>query len=205
MRILIAGKSNTGQRDVVRLLTKENVSEPLQGLVLDHTFKTKYFNASCHIWVDEFEDTNVWVNDFVSDEAQEVREALTLFIYTYDPQNPEFDEMGVFARKLDSPGKCIALANHNNIPAEADDCEDFDCVDYDELEPLVHMAMYEAMNDNDSSDELEEEDVNEFKESHMDLDLDSVISELKDARNSPSMTEEQKKALVDRIVAQLDI
>lgn len=204
MRVLIAGRPNTGQKDVLRLLTKVEADPPFQGLVLDHTFETKYFNASCPIWVDEFESSQAWVNDFTSDEAQEVREALTLFIYTYDSQDPQFEEVGKFARKLDAPGKCIALAKHDKIPAEAEDCEDFDCIDYKELEPLVHMAIYDALNDKDN-DELEGEDEDEFKEAHMDLDLDAVVSELKNARNSTSMTEEQKKALVDRIVTQLDI
>jgi len=197
MKILIAGFPDSGQREIAQLLTKSVPEGPLTGLVLEHHFKTKYFDATGTLWIDEIDELDDWVDEFCSDEAREVRDALTLFIYTFKPGSPPAGLQGLAKfNDLLKPGTSLAVpldgAADKKTHAEVEQAG-FDVVDPTEVEPAVHSAIYDAQAGSD-----EEEDA-----SGPQRDIDEIIEELVAAKNSSSMTDEQKRALAERLAGEL--
>lgn len=205
MKILIAGTPESGQREVIQRLTKgkHELPDNLCGLVLDHTFHTKYFEADCGLWVDEFSDCREWSEEYSSDAAEEVRNALVLFIFTFNLSMPDTSGMAEFAQSLQKPGICLAVAKKQTlVTKETEDVWSdlgFDLVSIEELEPIVHSALYDSM----ASGSASSSDAEQCPETAP-RELDDILNELQEARNSQTMSRDEKKALSDKIAAELD-
>lgn len=206
MKILITGTPESGQREVIQKLTKGHYELPdnLCGLVLDHTFRTKYFETECGLWVDEFSSCQEWSEEYSSSAAKEVRNALVLFIVTFDLSMPDTSGLAGFVNKLNNPGICLAVAKDQTSITKVTEnlWRDlgFDMVSMEELEPIVHSALYDSMS-NECASSLGAEKCQEAAP----RELDDILKELQDARNSQTMSKEEKKALSQKIAAELEL
>ena len=206
MKILIAGPVGSGQNELLSEITNEpHKHQSCEGLVLQHVFKNKYFSASCGIWIDEYTNVSEWCAEFRSDEAAEVREALLMFIFTFGPNDVDGEKLNTFVDKLrpDQPAYAVPLNGISSVTSEVMaklETAGFDVVDRNDVKAHVDTALYDAINENGSDGH--EELPNEQYDAD---DLDSIMEELRSARGSSTMTNEEKETLANKIAERLVI
>jgi hypothetical protein len=88
-KILILGQPKSGKLSLVKALTSSlpdgltGDSTPHAGLTHSITLTTRYYATEAGIWIDEIpEDTETWLNEYLSEEATSVLQSLAAVILT---------------------------------------------------------------------------------------------------------------------------
>src|SRR5215471_14943763 len=88
-KILILGRPKSGKLSLVKALTSSlpsgltHESTPHAGLTHSITLTTRYFSTEAGIWIDEIpEDTETWLNEYLSEDATVVLQSLAAVILT---------------------------------------------------------------------------------------------------------------------------
>jgi hypothetical protein len=92
-KILIVGRPKSGKLSLVKALTSSlpnglthETTTPHAGLSHTITLTTRYYSTDAGIWIDEIpEDTETWLDEYLSDEATPVLHSLAVVIFTVDP------------------------------------------------------------------------------------------------------------------------
>ncbi|KTW29701.1 hypothetical protein T552_00909 [Pneumocystis carinii B80] len=89
-KILVLGTPNSGKLTFLKELTGilPDISSETRnhaGIVHQIEFKTKYYNKTVDIWIDEFkyEEIEQWIKPYLSEEASQVREVLGAIIIVF--------------------------------------------------------------------------------------------------------------------------
>lgn len=210
MKILIVGRPDSGQRQVVEKILGSSLDESasLEGLVLEHTIETRYFKQECGVWVDQYEDAQEWLEAFTSDEAKEVREVLMMVIYTVgDEVDPQLAEFKKKLQDEDWSGYFCAYSKKELGQLEQEQLEetlDMDLVSLSELKSLIESALIDFQEPGEDShpDVTDLGEPRDLLEPLIEADLDEIMSRLKLARDS-DMTDQEKLELAEQIAREL--
>jgi len=110
-KILILGRPKSGKLSLVKALTSSlppgliNESTPHSGLIHSVTLTTRYFSTEAGIWIDEIpEDSELWLDEYLSEEATPVLRSLAAIILTVTPGEPSVEKDIKILRKLNDRG-----------------------------------------------------------------------------------------------------
>ncbi|EMR10323.1 hypothetical protein PNEG_01579 [Pneumocystis murina B123] len=99
-KILILGTPSSGKLTFLKELTGTlpEISSDRKnhaGIIHQIEFETKYYKKTVDIWIDEFqyEEIELWIKQYLSDEASQVREVLGAIIIVFrETKGPKFNE-----------------------------------------------------------------------------------------------------------------
>jgi hypothetical protein len=110
-RILILGRPKSGKLSLVKSLTSSlpsgltHETTPHAGLTHSITLTTRYFTTEAGIWIDEIpDDTETWLEEYLSQEASPVLQSLAAVIVTVDPTS-DTEHILEIVRKLNERGE----------------------------------------------------------------------------------------------------
>jgi len=110
-KILIVGRPKSGKLSLVKALTSSlppgltDESTPHSGLIHSITLTTRYFSTEAGIWVDEIpEDSDLWLDEYLSEEAMPVLQSLAAIMLTVAPGQPSAEKDIKILRKLNARG-----------------------------------------------------------------------------------------------------
>src|SRR5579859_6535358 len=113
-RILILGRPKSGKLSLVKALTSSlpsglvHESTPHAGLTHSISLTTRYYSTEAGIWIDEIpEEREVWLEEYLSEEAKEVFLNLAAIILTVDAGTSGSDEDLDVLRKLGERGDVV--------------------------------------------------------------------------------------------------
>ena len=110
-KILIIGRPKSGKLSLVKALTSSfpsgltDESTPHSGLIHSITLTTPYFSTEAGIWIDEIpEDSELWLDEYLSEEATPVLQSLAAIMLTVAPGEPSAEQDIKILRKLNDRG-----------------------------------------------------------------------------------------------------
>ena len=110
-KILIVGRPKSGKLSLVKALTSSlpegltHESTPHAGLTHSITLTTRYFSTEAGIWIDEIpEDEEIWLNEYLSEEATPVLQSLAAVILTIDTASATHVDDFEILKKLNQRG-----------------------------------------------------------------------------------------------------
>src|SRR5271170_8325192 len=113
-KILILGRPKSGKLSLVKALTSSlpsgltHETTPHAGLTHSITLTTRYFSTEAGIWIDEIpEDTETWLNEYLSEEATPVLQTLAAIILTVNPTASTYKEDLEILKKLNERGEAV--------------------------------------------------------------------------------------------------
>lgn len=111
-RILILGRRNSGKLSLVKSLTSTlpagltHEDTPHAGLTHSIALKTRYYSTEAGIWIDEIpEDSETWLNEYLSEEATPVLQSLAAIILTVNPGVEDYRADLEILQKLNERGE----------------------------------------------------------------------------------------------------
>lgn len=114
-KILIIGRPKSGKLSLVKALTSSlpggltHESTPHAGLTHSITLTTRYFSTEAGIWIDEIpEDTETWLNGYLSEEATAVLQSLAAVILTISTISSTVTKDWEILKKLSERGEEVA-------------------------------------------------------------------------------------------------
>jgi hypothetical protein len=140
-KILILGRPKSGKLSLVKALTSSlpsglvHETTPHAGLTHTINLTTRYYSTEAGIWIDEIpEDTEAWLNEYLSEEATPVLQSLAAVILTVNPATSKPEDEIVIIKKLNERGEdiewdgtCIIVGkqtSENSISDIASLCDD---------------------------------------------------------------------------------
>ena len=112
-KILIVGRPKSGKLSLVKALTSSlptGLTHETTHAGLSHTITltTRYYSTEAGIWIDEIpEDTETWMDEYLSDEATAVLHSLAAVIFTVDPALSTGGQELSMIKKLNERGEDI--------------------------------------------------------------------------------------------------
>ena len=150
-KILILGRPKSGKLSLVKGLTCSlpdglmHESTPHAGLTHSIILTTRYYSTEAGIWIDEIpDDTETWLEEYLSEEATPVLQSLAAIILTIDnTTTPSTEDLRILKRltdrgeEVDWDGTCLVvrkvseLKDASEISSLCDD-ESLELVDLNE-------------------------------------------------------------------------
>ena len=113
-KILIFGRPKSGKLSLVKALTSSlpsgltHDSTPHAGLTHSITLTTRYFSTEAGIWIDEIpEDTETWLNEYLSEDATIVLQSLAAVILTINTMSSTVTKDLEILKKLSERGEDV--------------------------------------------------------------------------------------------------
>lgn len=133
-KILIIGRPKSGKLSLVKALTSSlpsglvHETTPHAGLTHTIELSTQYYSTEAGIWIDEIpQDTETWLNEYLSDEATPVLQSLAAVILTVNPATATpADDLSIATKLCDRgeeiewDGICIIVGKQSSEFSTAD-------------------------------------------------------------------------------------